>query len=523
VSPVARPQGRLLSCALLLAVAASCGDDGGTNPPKTGPGPEIGLPGVNVVTGASVTDTVLAAPGQPLVVEVRGTDGRLVPGAIVRFESELPPDTTRPYEYAMYVCPVRPTRCGIDDEGREDGAYYGTETFAVDTTDADGRAEAALRFGTVTGPTGVVVGVAARGLVDTVAYAVTAGAVGRVEFTPEDTVLFAGASYHPAAAATDRFGNPRPDAVTIVGGSEHVAVGPGGQVTAAAVGRAFVLGRSQSFVDTAWVTIVPWGTIVAFGRYGEASNAIVTVNLDGSDLRVVVPTSGFDGAVPSWAPNGTEILYNEETAGVPRLAVIDPTGPRRFLLESSPEILLSRDGRFTRDGSAVYFYGETAGDEASPGPRGVWRAAADGSGSVLLAQTIGYYSGGQPAPAPDGQRLAYTDAGGIKVLSVASGAVAKLNAAGLTPRWSPTGEWIAYVGVDGPLHVIHPDGTGDRVVSAPGRGYDMWLDWSPDGEWLIARPIVGSDPAGLELVRVSDGETLALPFANQLYQPSWKP
>jgi hypothetical protein len=523
LSPVVRPLGRSLSCALLLAAAASCGDDGGTDPPKPGPGAEIGPPGVGVVAGGPVTDTVLAAPGQPLVVEVRDTDGRLVRGAVVRFESELPPDTTRPYEYAMYVCPVRPTRCGIDDEGREDGAYYGTETFAVDTTGADGRAQAALRFGTLVGPAGVVVEVAARGLVDTIAYSVTAGAVARVEFTPEDTVLFAGASYQLAGAATDRFGNPRPDAVTVVGGSDHVAVGPGGQVTATAVGRAFVLGRSQGFVDTAWVTIVPQGTIVAFGHYSAASSAIVTVNLDGSDLRVVVPTIGFDGAVPSWAPNGTEILYNEETAGVPRLAVIDPTGPRRFLLESSPEIGFSRDGRFTRDGSTVYFYGGTAGDEVSPGPRGVWRAAADGSGAVLLAQTGGYYSVGQPAPAPDGQRLAYTDPGGIKVLSVASGAVAKLNVAGLTPRWSPTGDWIAYVGVDGPLHVIHPDGTEDRVVSASGRGYDMWLDWSPDGEWLIARRVGGDEPARLELVRVSDGETLTLPFTDELLQPSWKP
>ena len=69
---VAPPLGRLLWCALLLAAAASCGDDGGTDPPKTGPGPEIGPPGVNVIAGGPATDTVLAAPGQPLVVDVRG-------------------------------------------------------------------------------------------------------------------------------------------------------------------------------------------------------------------------------------------------------------------------------------------------------------------------------------------------------------------------------------------------------------------------------------------------------------------
>jgi Tol biopolymer transport system component len=381
---------------------------------------------VNVVAGALVTDTVLAAPGQPVVVEVRDADGRVVRGAVVRFESELPPDTTRPYEYAMYVCAVRPTRCGIEDEGRDDGAYYGTETFAIDTTDASGRAQASLRFGTVAGPTGVVVKAVAAGLVDTVAYTVAAGSVAGVVFTPEDTVLFAGVSYHPAARATDRFGNPRPDAVTI----------------------------------------------------------------DGSGLTRVTSASGDnDGAAPSWSPDGSRIAFHDGGYDQAELYTVTMAGDRVRLAPTAPA-KMAMWGKFSPDGQWVYYHGQPTNGQpyrlyrarsdgsaielvsSDTATDFEWRGSPSPDGTRVV-YTRGVYWGSTM----------------LYVLDLATGVSTPLGVGGQSARWSPDGSLIAFVESSdgGTLSVIRRDGAGLRRISPPDRWYAVGFDWSPDGKWIIAR------------------------------------
>ena len=89
----------------------------------------------------------------------------------------------------------------------------------------------------------------------------------------------------------------------------------------------------------------------------------------------------------------------------------------------------------------------------------------------------------------------------IDVLNVENGTVSKL-ADGLAPSWSPSGEWIAFSDYSAFQHgkyadtgfrvsLIHPDGTGSKVVAPLKRGEDLFLPavWSPDSkEFLLQRP-----------------------------------
>ena len=109
---------------------------------------------------------------------------------------------------------------------------------------------------------------------------------------------------------------------------------------------------------------------------------------------------------------------------------------------------------------------------------------ADGSGYRRLgpfSEPIAH-----PSFAPDGRRLVAIAGTGrfpellpdpvVSVVSVGGGAVHRL-VAGDWPRWSTTG-WIAFIGEDGQLYRIRPEGR--RLRRLTGRGCDA-ASWSPDG------------------------------------------
>lgn len=73
-------------------------------------------------------------------------------------------------------------------------------------------------------------------------------------------------------------------------------------------------------------------------------------------------------------------------------------------------------------------------------------------------------------------------------------------------------------GNQGAIWLIAADGSGSHQVSAPGRNcLFRGLDWSPDGQWLVAR----SDST-IDLIHVATGLTLPLGYSAELYYPNWR-
>jgi dipeptidyl-peptidase 4 len=205
---------------------------------------------------------------------------------------------------------------------------------------------------------------------------------------------------------------------------------------------------------------------------------------------------------------------------------------RRFTLGAPEQFTVALDG------AAVLFLRSRAGDDPVTC---LWALDLDSGRQRLLADPAALLGASPRRPSDDelapqekaleqitgiaayatdlaAGLVAFTLAGGLWTVDVASGQVRRLPAEGpvIDPRPDPTGRWIAYV-CGGALRVIKADGTKDRTLVAPDgpdvtfgiaehtgaaslggpRGY--W--WAPDGARLL---IARVDSAGVELWHLTD-------------------
>jgi Tol biopolymer transport system component len=207
-----------------------------------------------------------------------------------------------------------------------------------------------------------------------------------------------------------------------------------------------------------------------------------------------------------------EIIVSLDTTGVTKPVVTDPLVRGEFY------------PRYAPDGSYVYF----TGNDSVSTCYGVWRIHPDGTAlEHVVADTSDcgpyVYQGGPvpdyaSSPSPDGTRLVYVGRT-LRVHTLATGADTSLGVVGNVPRWSPTGEWIAYDSL-GTLMLIRPDGTGHQALLD--RGYEMYPSpaaaWSPDGQWLMYHIY-----DRLALVQMATGLQLPLSITIGWTDPVWQP
>jgi len=470
-----------------LAFAFACGDTSG---PRSG---------LNIVSGANVSDTVLSIFKPPLTVQL--LDGNLQPmsGQTVYFNTNG----------FVLVAP-------IDDPG-----------FVIDrlpaTTDASGDASVWVEAKQYAA-TGKVVIVAPSGQSVDLYYTVLPGAPALVRADPNDTTLYVGGSVTYRPFVTDAYSNRLGVSPTYQYQSLNgaLSISAPGKATGAAIGRGSVAVSALGFTDTVWASVVPEGRLAAQHGY------IMVMNLDGSSFDTI-PGSFPGGRSLDWsAVNGTFVLdvnYPEY------LISMDMTGHTRRVV-TDPRMRTEFYPRYAHDGSYVYF----TGNDSVTTCYGVWRVHPDGTAlEHVVADTsdcgvYAYQNGPFPdyasSPSPDGTRLVYVGGTGIqyvggtlRVRTFATGADTSLGVVGDAPRWSPTGEWIAYDSL-GTLMLIHPNGTSQQ--SLINRGAELYLSnavsWSPDGQWLVYHA-----PDRLALVQVATG--LKLPLANTIgwSDPTWQP
>lgn len=496
---------------VLMLLAAACG--GGTEPG----GPSAA--GVRVVSGGGAADTIGTVLERPLVVEVRDSTGRARPGVAVQFTA----DPARPLVLLARA-----------------GGTSNPSPWFTDTTDRNGRARAQVRFGTRAGETGVTVRAPALGLAAAAGYTIRPGAPVAVRAVPRDTAVYLGRTVVLRSAVVDRGNNAVSGAVTHTAASPAVTVSESGTVTGAAAGRAAVVVRAGGWADTARLSVVPVEGTVGVSRaprFVGDTFGLAVVNLDGSGYRkfatevgTVETGGGYParaGMPPQWDPSGAWVVFIAQRDRRLHTADVESGGAARKLIASTPPSGGELSPTVSPDGALVYYSAVPAPDQG--GGNTLWRVRADGTGAGPLPPPQPAPEGGpgdiHPAVSPDGGRVAYAayTAGVyepyVHVRAIATGARTPLHVVGHFPRWSPAGDVIAYVrGTnEGPIRLVRPDGTGDRAVTVD--TFDGPLAWSPDGRYIVAQRAAGL----LELIEVSTGARLVLPFTAGLSYPAWRP
>jgi dipeptidyl aminopeptidase/acylaminoacyl peptidase len=462
-------------------------------------------PGVRLISGPNTTDTAMARPAQPFVVEVRDSVGGFKPTSIIVGSTAAGSDSPFPSAVSVSGSPNDP------------GSFF--DIIPLDTL---GRATFWVRFGRKAGAAQVTV--SGLGQTGRIEMKILPAHAAKIRAQPADTAAYVGKTYTLQATVSDQWDNDRTDPVVFTAGP-GLTVSQAGVVKPTEIGRRSIKLTSGNVTGEALVSVPPLGTLVAISGpiYRES---IVVFDLDGSNWRSLAQLSTYSQrTAPQWSPSGQELVFHNSTdqEGIKAYRVDMAGNVRRILGPDGPPAQIFP--RFSRDGQWLFFSG-------GPGARFVttWRARADGSSPMQLGPSVfeAYYHF-DPSPSPDGSRVVYEEERMVvwrirpvvRVLDVATRAITPLDLIGVSARWSPTGDRIAYVAdEEGQVVLINPDGSNQRVISAPGRKYMAGLDWSPDGRWLVVRS--GEFPR-VELIRVDTGETLPLPFSALVEEPAWRP
>ena len=475
-----------------------------------------GVPGVEFLTGTPQPDTVIAA--ESVIVALRYDDGSPVVREPITFE------TTGDGSHAPFLFLYE-----------MDGEPYRP---SADSTGADGTARVLVLRGTVAGIAWLRVRVPRFNLSDSVPFQIRPGAPAAIRVTPPDTALQVGKTFTIRASVVDRFDNPRSDPLTFTAESSAISVSPSGEtavVTGLTYGRASMRVTGADQAQRGWVSVVPVGTLAFYLQAPTTgdSTGIGLSSTDGAELRMLF-ASPFDYASDrplDWAPDGQSLVFHLGRNGVPyRLYRITLSGEIARIIAQGiggglPEML----PRYGPDGR-IYFTLET---NEYNGTDELWRVNPDGSSPERIGPPADpYQSDTYAAPAPDTQHVWFsTDrpAPGVEpttlaVLRVDSGTVSFLGFYGIGAVWSPLGNRVAFINRDGAIVVANPDGGGQRVVSSVTKRYVPYIDWSPDGKWIVAswRPS-GAWTGGMDIIEPDLGMTLPLPFAAQWMHPTWRP
>jgi WD40 repeat protein len=461
-----------------VAVLAGCGTS--VTPPEGGPT-------VIRTSGPTATDTIDARPTSPIVLAVKDATGAGVAGTAVVFVAE-------------------------NGEVAEPGAAFGPTATLM--TDSQGHVAASVRFGATAGSGSIVGTVPTLQIADTFDLTVMPGATVGMSFSLGDTaVVVVGDEFPVTARLADRYGNATGAALGITVESGPI-VASGSNFVGTSLGVGVLKASSEGFVKSAAVWVVPDGEVV----YTQGDTAWL-VRFDGTAkerLDFTVPPV-LEPSV-DWDQDGARIVVG----GYDGFRVFDllseavtpccwPGGA------AGADVIWPRFG--PDDGNTIY-YSSSDGAGAWDLRRTMW----DGSAPSVVIPSAEYPNDDHmPDWAPDGSAFVFTADWEedskflLRVADPTATSIATIDIEGVTPVWSPDGDWIAYQEL-GVVGVVAPDGSGNWSCDP---AWAKGITWSPASDMLVG---ISEQDRYIAILDIGTGESLELPhLGSGIATVAWRP
>jgi Tol biopolymer transport system component len=223
----------------------------------------------------------------------------------------------------------------------------------------------------------------------------------------------------------------------------------------------------------------PDGSRIAFARYTrwDSRRRLFSVLASGGDERQLADLA-YSPFAFRLSPDWTKVAFYDSGS----LGVMNIDGSERHRIASW---LWSFD--WSPDGARLVF---TAGETA----RDLFTVNADGT--ALRSLGTGFDADWSPV----GDRLAFVDVDGLYISKIDGTDRRRIFSARVSaPSWSRDGRRLAFVN-DGVFHVVTPD--GDPLVAVDGRFPPSKTDWSRDGALVALRNDAGTSVIDLAQLAV---------------------
>ncbi len=264
-------------------------------------------------------------------------------------------------------------------------------------------------------------------------------------------------------------------------------------------------------------------TRIAAIRKGKGSWELVLMDADGKGVEVLRRENTIT-MLPSWRPDGGEILVTSYRSGKPEIwAIRVPDGTPRPVVSLGD---LASGGVYSPDGKRIAFTASVDGNSD------VYVANADGTGIRRL--TSDPATDTSPTWSPDGRRIAFVSSRSgnphVYVMNADGTDQRRLTFKGnynQTPRWSPRGDQIAFTARDErkvfDVFLVSPEtGKISRVTQDQGSTNEE-PSWAPGGRLLVLQSdrggrsqLVVANPAG-------DKQRVITSDAGGMGAPAWGP
>jgi Tol biopolymer transport system component len=251
----------------------------------------------------------------------------------------------------------------------------------------------------------------------------------------------------------------------------------------------------------AHATVPGHNGLIAFAANTGAGYQIYTVRGKGHDLRQITNVSG-DAVQPHWSPDGTQIVFEFDTATSANVAIMNADGSGLVDLSPLPNGFEDTPS-FMPDGKRILFHRfqfSPCCDDA------IWTMNLDGSDRQrIIGPTIGTTD---PEAAPDGQSFSMVGFNGQPFgQALFTAGIDGSHLFQLTPfafdvavkqDWSPDGRHIVFSdnsdrphpgGPSANIATVRPDGTDLRFLTHyEGGEVNAYVgSYSPDGRWIVFR------------------------------------